>query len=143
MIAIFPVRANPPHMGHLISFLKIKDDYEKIYIAVSNNTYCGTKPSVMTQKEVKEDLEKVMKHIPGYEVIFTKIPFIIRKTFDDLPKFDIVVTGNSQVQDNMDRQGVPVRYLERTPIYRSIFMRESYKRGVEFEKPCYDNDGRS
>ena len=134
MIAMFPVRANPPHLGHIITLLKIKDDYEKIIIAVSDNTYDGAKPQIISKEEVAFILNEVFKHFPKYEIIFSEERFITRTFFDDLPKFDIVVTGNPISYKNMKQQGIPVRFIERTPIYRGTFIREAYKRGMEYEK---------
>jgi len=142
MIAIFPVRANPPHLGHVISLLKIKDEYDKIIIAVSNNTYDGKKPMLIPREEIINILNEVFKHFPDkYQIIKSEERFITRKKFDDLPKFDIVVTGNERAYLNMKRNGINVRYLERTPIYRGTFIREAYKRGMEYEERNFSDDG--
>ena len=144
MIAIFPVRANPPHTGHIISLLSIIDDYDKIIIAISNNTYDGKKPQIIPKTEVKAILNDVFKHFPKkYELVYSEERFITRKKFDDLPEFDIVITGNPIAYDNMIKQGIKVRFLQRTPIYRGTFIREAYLKGVEYEKRNYTDDGRS
>jgi len=140
--AIFPVRANPPHLGHVISLLKIKDDYDKIIIAISDNTYDGIKPQIIPVEEVRIILNEIFKHYPNkYEIVMSKERFISRKTFDDLPSFDVVVTGNVLSYENMKKQGKKVRFLERTPIYRGSFMREAYIKGMEYEKRHFNNHG--
>lgn len=141
MIAIHPVRANPPHLGHIITLLRIKNDYDKIIVAVSDNTYDGKKPQIIPQEEVKFILNEVFKHFPKYEVILSKERFITRTNFADLPKFDIVVTGNKAVYDNMIKNNINVRFIKRTPIYRSRFIRESYERGMKYEKRNFSNNG--
>lgn len=140
--AIFPVRANPPHIGHIIAFLKIKKKYDKVIVTVSDNTYGELKPSIISSIEVKEILDEVFKHIGGYEIILVNEPFITRTIFDDLPSFDIVVTGNKAVYDNMKKHNIKVELLERTPIYRGKFMRDAYRKGVEYEKSHTNNNGR-
>jgi len=144
MIAIFPVRANPPHLGHIITLLSIKDDYDKIIIAVSDNTYNGKKPQIIPKEEVAYILNEVFKHFPDkYEIVFSEERFVTRKYFNDLPEFDIVVSGNEKCCDNMKKQGIKVRFLERTPIYRSTFIREAYKRGMKYEKCNFSDSRRS
>jgi len=134
VIALIPTRCNPPHIGHILSFLRIKKDYDKVIIAVSNNTYNGKKDQVMTAHQAISILQEIFKHIDGFEIIYTDIPFIHRKTFDDLPEFDIIITANSTIYEHMMRLNVPVKMVERTPVYRGTFIREAYKKGVEYEK---------
>ena len=33
-IALFPCKANPPHLGHILTLLKYKDKYDKIIIDI-------------------------------------------------------------------------------------------------------------
>ena len=131
MIAIFPARANPPHIGHIRAFLKIREDYEKIIITISNNTYKGTKKNIMPPEDVIEILKEIFNHIPGYEIIPITEPFITRTSFDDLPDFDIVVTGNTIIYENMKKQNIPVRLMQRTPVYRGEFIREALEEALQ------------
>lgn len=133
-IALIPARCNPPHIGHILSFLRVKRDYEKVIVAVSNNTYNGKKDQVMTAHQAISILKEIFRHIDGFEIIYTSIPFIHRESFDDLPDFDVIVTANSTIYERMMRLGVAVKMIERTPIYRGTFIREAYKKGLEYER---------
>lgn len=132
--AILPARCNPPHIGHILSFLRVKKEYDKLIIAISNNTYNGKKKPVITSQQSLHILKEIFQYIPGFEIIYNDKPFITRTSFNDLPDFDVVVTANSEVYENMIRQGVNVKMMERTPIYRGEFIREAYRKGIEYEK---------
>lgn len=113
-IALFPGRFQPPHLGHILTLMDIYNDYKDIIIAVTNYTYEGKKPHVLPREEVKNILENVFEYLPNVEVVLTEEGFPVRKTFNDLPKFDIVVTGNHETIKNMKSLKIPVRYVPRT-----------------------------
>lgn len=113
-VAIFPGRFQPPHLGQILTIMDIYDDYDRIILAVTNYTYEGKKPHVLPQEVVQQVLEDVFVHLPKIKVVLTEEGFPVRKTFDDLPKFDIVVTGNRKTIKNMKSLGTPARYVPRT-----------------------------
>ena len=123
MIAIFPSRMNPPHLGHIITLLKIKDDYDKILVALSDYTFEGKKPSVMKMEDRIKMIKEVLQYFPQFEIIRYGEPFRHRTNFDDLPKFDIVVTGDKGVYYNVKKQGLEARLIKRTPYYRGTTIR--------------------
>jgi len=92
--ALFSGRFQPPHLGHVLTLMDIYPRYSKIIVAVTNYTYEGKKPHVLPRDKVKEILEKIFRHLPKIEVVLTEEGFPVRKTFTDLPEFDVVVTGN-------------------------------------------------
>jgi len=118
MIAIFPGRFQPPHLGHILTLMRIYPLYDEIIIAVSTNTYGGTKKHVMRQREVKDILEKIFKHLPKYRVIIIGKGFLERDNYDDLPKFDVVVTGNMQLIDKLKRLKIKSRHQPRSKVGR-------------------------
>jgi len=124
--AIFPVRCQPPHLGHILTLMKIYPDYDRIIIAITNYTYDGKKPHVLPRKKVKAILEAVFQHLPKIEVVLTEEGFPVRKTFDDLPLFDIVVTGNKTTIENMKGLGIKAKFEPRTEGigYSGIELRE-------------------
>ena len=134
MIAIFPGRFQPPHIGHILTLMRMYPLYDEIIIAVSTNTYGGTKMHVMRQKEVKAILERVFKHLPKYRVIIIGRGFLERSNYDDLPKFDVVVTGNMQLMDKLEKLNIKSRHQPRSKVgklnisgrdLRALFNRES------------------
>lgn len=115
-VAIFPGRFQPPHLGHVLTLMRMYPLYSEIIIAVSTYTYGGTKKHVMRQREVKDILEKVFKHLPKYRVIIIGKGFLERDNYDDLPKFDVVVSGNMQLINKLEKLNIKTRHQPRSKI---------------------------
>lgn len=109
-IAFFPGRFQPPHLGHILTLMRIYPRYDKIYIGISSNTYGGKRKQVLPISVVKEMLESVFQHLPKFEVILSGESVITRETFDDLPKFDVVIGGNPRTIHRLERIGVKVKF---------------------------------
>jgi len=114
MIAIFPGRFQPPHVGHILTIIGIYPLYDRIFVAVTGDTYEGTKMPVMKACEVKEILERIFAFMPKIKVIYGGTGFRTREYFYDLPKFDIVLTGNSAVLENMVVNKIKAKYVARS-----------------------------
>lgn len=123
-IAIFTGRFQPPHLGHILTLMRIYPLYNKIIIAVSEYTYGGKKKQVISPEVAKKILEDVFQHLPKFEVILIGKGFIERTTFNDLPKFDVVVTGNLELIRKMEKLGIKARYIKRTKGLRGWTGRE-------------------
>ena len=130
-IAIFPGRFQPPHLGHVLTLMRMYPLYSEIIIAVTTYTYSGTKKHMMRQREVRDILEKVFKHLPKYRVIIIGKGFIERDNYNDLPKFDVVVTGNMQIINKLEKLNMKTRYQPRSKIGKldinGQMLRELYK----------------
>ena len=113
-IALFPGRFQPIHIGHVLTLMDIYPNYSKIIVAVTNYTYEGQKPHVLPRNKVKDVLENIFQHLPKIEVVFTEDGFPVRETFDDLPEFDVVVTGNKASIENMRNLGIDAEYVPRS-----------------------------
>lgn len=134
MIAIFPGRFQPPHLGHILTLMRIYPLYSEIIITVSTYTYGGTKKYVMRQREVKDILEKIFRHLPKYKVIIIGKGFLERDNYDDLPTFDVVVTGNMQLINKLEKLNIKTRHQPRSKIGKlnisGQMLRELYNEGV-------------
>lgn len=115
-IAIFPVRGQPPHLGHVLTLMRIYNLYSKIYIAVTSYTYGGKKPQIIDPVESAKIFRQVFRYLPKYEVICTGKGFNERTSFDDLPYFDVVVCGDLNVINHMEAIGIKNRYIARSTI---------------------------
>lgn len=113
-IAIFPGRFQPPHLGHILTLMRIYPLYEKIIVAVTRYTYGGKKKQVISAEDAKLILEDVFQHLPKYEVVLIGRGFIERERFDDVPNFDVVVTGNLAIIHKMEKLGIKTRYVKRS-----------------------------
>lgn len=114
MIAIFSGRFQPPHLGHIITLMKLYPLFDEIIIAITEYTWGGTKMPVISVKYVKEILEAVFRNLPKYRVIIAGKAMIERTSFDDLPKFDILVTGDLKVIKRLEEIGMKYMFVSRT-----------------------------
>lgn len=126
--AIISMRANPPHLGHLLTLFRIKDEYDKIIIAITPSTHGGTKSSVMPINEIMDVFTEIFERNfdDKYQVVYSKTDFSTRTKFDDLPKFDVIVTGNKKSFEHMKSIGQNVVWQPRIPGYCGTYIREAY-----------------
>jgi len=109
MIAFFPGKFQPPHLGHIISIMKICDQYEKLIVAISNDG-----PKVLSQIERKKIFDEVFRLIDNVEVITVKAVITEIKDIKILPRFDICLSGNINVINKMKSLGARVKYVHRS-----------------------------
>ena len=126
--AIISMRANPPHMGHILSLFRMKDEYDKIIIAITPSTHGGKKTQVMPVNEIMDIFTEIFeRNFPEkYQVTYSKDDFSTRTKFDDLPKFDVIVTGNKRSFKHMKSIGQNVVWRPRVPGYCGTYIREAY-----------------
>ncbi len=121
--AFFPVKANPPHIGHILTLLRIKNDYEEIMISVLDINL------VISPEYIIEILRTILnnKCYPNkFHFNIHRESFTTRTNFDNLPfnpKKDIIVTGNKKVYDNVKKYKQKARLIKRTPYFEGCIER--------------------
>ena len=115
--AIFPVKGQPPHIGHVLTLSRIYNEYDKIIIHVVSGPgkQFHEEDFFLPPEEVVQTFRDVFKHMPKIEVVLGKEHLRDRASFDDLPYFDVIVTGNKEFIENMKSQK-PVRFIPRSTI---------------------------
>lgn len=124
IIAIFPGRFDPPHLGHIITIMRILPNYEKVIVAITDDNYGGKKKRFMSARKREYILWQVFKNIHKVDIVYAGKGFRIRKQFDDLPPFDVVLSGNKAVIRNMHKHKIPTQYIERTRGYSGTKIRK-------------------
>ena len=128
-VALFPCKANPPHVGHIISLLRIKKDYDKIIIDILD------KDQLIPVKKSISDLKEIFDNFPGkFDYSTHKISYTKTKSLDNVPKCDVIVTGNRKVARKFEKLGANVRVIDRVPVYRGRYIREAYIKGLKSSK---------
>jgi len=102
----FPGKFQPPHLGHVITISKLLKDYEVI-IGITED-----KPRVMTREQVLDIFETIFTTRLTCRLIDGKLTNY--KNTDNLPMFDILVSGNDEVIDWGLKMGLPVKKVSRT-----------------------------
>lgn len=122
-IALFPCKANPPHIGHITTLLRIKDDYDKIIIDILNaNRIISTTDAIKIFKKILDNFPNKFEyatHETSYTISMKTLPLFF------LCEFDTVVSGNKKIIEIFNKHGFETRYIERTPFYCGRTIREA------------------
>jgi len=108
-VAFFPGKFQPVHMGHITSLMKIFDDYDKIIIGITSDS-----PNVLSLKSRKKIFKSVLSRFNKFEYVLFDTALINIKDKNNLPKFDICVTGNQSVVNFMEKNNFKTRLLSRS-----------------------------
>jgi len=127
MNAVFPCKINPPHLGHIITLLKIKDDYDVIIVDVLDIDL------IMSAVESINLIKKVLDFFPNkFEYKTHKVSYALESS--GLLKDNVIITGNKKVYKKLKDEGFEVRFIDRTPIFRGEYIREAYLKGRDMEE---------
>ncbi|MBC8488107.1 MAG: adenylyltransferase/cytidyltransferase family protein [Bacteroidetes bacterium] len=107
--AFFPGKFQPVHLGHIITLMKIYDKYDKIIVGITED-----EQKIMSQEEIKNVFENVLKHLPKFEIVLINGTIVNSTSPDNLPDFDVCVTGNPQVIDKLNKYGLKTEFIERS-----------------------------
>lgn len=108
-VALFPGKFQPVHLGHIITIMEQYDKYDKIIIGITEDV-----PEVISQEERKNIFERVLKHLPKFEVVLIKGTIVNSTSSSNLPKFDVCLTGNSDVINKLNEYGIKSKLIERS-----------------------------
>ena len=109
LVAFFPGKFQPVHMGHISSLMKIFDDYEKIIIGITSDS-----PNVLSLESRKKIFKSVLSRFNKFEYVLFDTALINIKDTNILPDFDVCVTGNQEVVDFMEKNNFKTRLLSRS-----------------------------
>jgi len=108
-IAFFPGKFQPVHLGHIITLMKLYNKFDRIIIGITED-----KPEVLTQEERKKLFNSVLKHLSKFEIVLIKGTIAGSKSADNLPDFDICLTGNQKVIDTLNKLGLKSKFIKRS-----------------------------
>ena len=108
MITVFfPGKFQPPHIGHVMTISKLINNYEKVIIGITED-----KPRIVSREEIQTIYETIF----GKKVEYRFIDGVLTdyKTTEGLPKFDILISGNSDVIEWGLKLGIAVKSMPRS-----------------------------
>lgn len=109
MIAFFPGKFQPPHLGHVVSVIRLYKKYDKILIGITED-----EPSVISRQEARNIFEEVFQYLPKVEVRLIKGVLLSYLSREGLPKFDVLLTGNPDVIEWCNKRDVPCIFVPRS-----------------------------
>jgi len=108
-IALFPGKFQPPHLGHIRTLLRIYEDYDKIYVCITEGG-----PHLIPIQESYEIIKETLRYLPKFEVIMVKGSIYTRDAFENMPKFDIFVSANIKAIEIANEFKLKTRFISRT-----------------------------
>lgn len=115
--ALFPIRGQPPHIGHILTLVRIYDEYDKILVRIiaTPGKYYSSNDFVLPPEKVVSIFREIFKHMPKIEVIVSEEHLRDMKSIEGLPSFDVIVSGNKRFLEGVSHLR-PVRYVPRSQI---------------------------
>lgn len=107
--AFFPGKFQPVHLGHIITLMKLYDKYDIIIIGITED-----KPEIMSQEGRKRVFESVLKHLPKFEIVLIKGTIVNSTSTNNLPDFDVCISGNPEVINKLNAYGIKTEFLKRS-----------------------------
>lgn len=107
--AFFPGKFQPVHLGHIITLMNIYDKYDKIIVGITEDT-----PEVISQEERKDIFDRVFKYLPKFEVETIKGTIVNSTSPENLPDFDVCLSGNEAVIKKLHEFGLHAEFIDRS-----------------------------
>lgn len=130
--AIFPVTANPPTFGMLLTLYNVADHFDKIYVIVKNKEYVF-KPDIS-----KAMLEAILcKYSSKFAVIISDINFEEDTIIDNrgLPSFDAIITDSVIIYSNLLSKGYKnLKMIPSSTGWDETFHRVAYVRSAIYDE---------
>jgi len=109
LIALFPGKFQPPHLGHVLTILRINSNYDKVVVAITED-----KPEVMSQLKRKQIFNEVFKGYPNIKIITVKGTIEGCNSLIHLPNFDVCISGNKKVIKKIREFGKKAKFTKRS-----------------------------
>ena len=129
-VALYPIEAQPPHFGLLLSITNALEYFDKVIVVVLDREL------VMTTKQVMDMLHLTLKQFGDRVTLvsstcdFTCCDMIPK----GIPKFTSIITTDVTIYINMMTLGYTnVQVVGRLLGYHNIFIRKAYQQGCALD----------
>ena len=92
MIAFFPGKFQPVHLGHVLTLMSIYDDYDFIIVGITDDG-----PYICSRSCTQKVFTDVFRLLPKVKTALIDGILCDRKSPVGLPSFDILLSGNPAV----------------------------------------------
>lgn len=139
-IAVFSGRFDPPHLGHLITMVKLSNDHDIVIVPVLSydDRLVDAATAIETMKRVTKALNNNKVRFSINIVHFAKISagdygrLLRREGVDQSINEVIYYSGNHEVLNHMNDIGVKNKFIERSfdEYYSSTIIKNGIKHGT-------------
>jgi cytidyltransferase-like protein len=121
-VVFFPGKFHPPHMGHLSTILKLLPKYKKVIIGVTEDQ---PENSMLSVERIIDIIETVFKKYNDISVC--RIPGVLteKESLEEMPNFDILLSGNPKVVEWAIRHNIIVKNVSRSEGLSGTDIREA------------------
>lgn len=108
MKALFLGKFQPPHVGHIMTILKLADEYDEVIVGITDSY-----PKIISQKISHEILDKILSNSSNnIKVELVKGDFT-KGTASIESNFDVLCSGNEKVLEKGRELGYLTKFIER------------------------------
>lgn len=111
-VAFFPGKFHPPHVGHIQTILNILPKYRRVIIGVSEHHPEGG--VIATPEDIIETLKSFFTSFNNVEIYKIKGILTEKNDISNLPKFDILLSGNQEVLNWANSKGIITKFMARS-----------------------------
>ena len=111
MIAFFPGKFHPPHIGHLLTIMRLLPKYERLIVGVSEHLPENT---ITTPENILSLLKEFFKDSEKVEICCIKGTLVKKMNLEGLPDFDVMLSGNREVLDWAKKHNLKTEYIPRS-----------------------------
>lgn len=108
-VAFFPGKFQPPHIGHIETIMSLYDEYDTIIVGITEDM-----PQVIRPIEIKNKFSNIFKYLPKFKFEIIKGILTESKSFDHLPNFNVLLSGNEKVIQKAKLLGFKTKFIERS-----------------------------
>ncbi|HIJ11362.1 TPA: hypothetical protein HA278_04870 [Candidatus Woesearchaeota archaeon] len=135
MIAFFPGRFQPPHLGHVLTIMRLLPEYSVFIIGITEDGLVDKNTAEKIRSLFSDFFARIVLPYKTRVEILT-IPGVLtqyktKKDMNKLPKFDILLSGNPKVIEWAQLHGFPSKFVPRA---EGVFCSGTEIRGA-FKEP--------
>lgn len=108
---LFPGKFHPPHLGHLQTIISIAAGCRKLIIGVTEDVPDG---ALMSHAEIIEILSNIAGNFNNIEVMPIQGILVNKKNINDLPYFDLLLSGNPKVIEWAEDMNIKAQFTPRS-----------------------------
>ena len=110
-VAFFPGKFHPPHVGHILTILRILPKYSKLVIGVTEDC---PENRVTSVSDIVDTLNLFFKSFDNVEICLIRGILVKKTSLNGLPDFDVLLSGNQKVLSWAKKHNAEAEHIPRS-----------------------------